>query len=200
MVHLADEQLIEKIRQGQTEAYRELVERHKGYIYTLVYRMVQHPETAEDLTQEVFVKLFRSLSYFRGDAKFTTWLYRMTINLVTDYRRSQQRKPYEALLDTMKDWLSEPAEQPEEMALLKEKQQHMQRLLSEMPDKYRLILYLHHYKQLSYQEMSQATGLPVKTLETRLYRGKAMLKKKWLEEMPHEPKPSARRRAAAISE
>ncbi|MBP1990923.1 RNA polymerase sigma factor [Paenibacillus eucommiae] len=198
MEQLTDEQLIEQIRQGRTEAYRELVDRHKNYIYTLAYRMVQHPETAEDLTQEVFVKLFRSLAHFRGDSKFTTWLYRMTINLVTDYRRSQQRKPYEALLDKMKSWFSESKEQPEAAILIKEEQEQMQRLLADLPDKYRLILYLHHYKQLTYQEMSQVTGLPVKTLETRLYRGRALLKEKWLKEVPHEKERTGRQPTSAV--
>lgn len=199
MDNLTDEQLIDRVRQGHSEAYRVLVERHKSYIFTIIYRMVEHKETAEDLTQEVFVKLFRSLIYFRGESKFTTWLYRMTTNLVTDYRRSQKRKPYVALLDKMKGWLTDAKEQPEEIAQQKDEQQRMQALLSELPDKYRLIMYLYHYKQLSYQEMSEATGLPVKTLETRLYRGKAMLKEKWLEVNPHESEPSGRRTAHAIS-
>lgn len=198
MDNLTDEQLIDRVRQGHSDAYRVLVERHKSYIYTLVYRMVGHKETAEDLTQDVFVKLFRSLSHFRGEAKFTTWLYRMTTNLVTDYRRSQKRKPYEALLDKMKGWFSDSKEQPEERALLKDEQEQMQGLLSEIPDKYRLIMYLYHYKQMSYQEMSEATGLPVKTLETRLYRGKAMLKEKWLEVNPHESQATRRHPAHAV--
>jgi RNA polymerase sigma factor (sigma-70 family) len=198
MDNMTDEQLIDRVRQGHSDAYRVLVERHKGYIYTLIYRMVPHKETAEDLTQEVFVKLFRSLAHFRGDAKFTTWLYRMTTNLVTDFRRSQKRKPYEALLDKMKGWFTDAREQPEEIALLKDEQERMQALLSELPDKYRLIMYLFHYKQLSYQEMANATGLPVKTLETRLYRGKALLKEKWLEVNSNESQAKGRRSAHAI--
>ncbi len=198
MDKMTDEQLIDRVRQGHSDAYRVLVERHKSYIYTLVYRMVPHKETAEDLTQEVFVKLFRSLAHFRGDAKFTTWLYRMTTNLVTDFRRSQKRKPYEALLDKMKGWFTDAREQPEEMAMLKDEQERMQALLSELPDKYRLIMYLFHYKQLSYQEMSEVTGLPMKTLETRLYRGKAMLKEKWLEVNADDSQRSGRHSAHAI--
>ncbi|MCD1261076.1 sigma-70 family RNA polymerase sigma factor [Paenibacillus athensensis] len=200
MEELTDEQLVEQVRQGHSDAYRALVERHKSYIYTVVYRMVAHRETAEDLTQDVFVKLFRSLVYFRGDAKFTTWLYRMTVNLVTDYRRSQKRKPYETLLEKVKGWFAEPREQPEAAALIRDEQQRMQAALAALPDKYRLILYLYHYRQLSYQEISAATGLPVKTVETRLYRGKALLKEQWLEVNAHETEQSARRQAAAISE
>ncbi|MDF2962182.1 MAG: subunit sigma-24 of polymerase [Paenibacillus sp.] len=199
MEQLTDEQLVDQIRQGDEEAYRFLIERHSPYIYTLVYRMVEHRETAEDLTQDIFIKLYRSLGQFRGDAKFTTWLYRLTVNLVTDYRRSQRRKPYEALLDKVKGWFGNRQEEPEAMALQKEEQQTVQRLLAELPDKYRLILYLYHYKQLSYQEIAEATRLPMKTIETRLYRGKALLKQKWQEVRNNEQPTSERPAAATLS-
>ncbi|WP_240422095.1 RNA polymerase sigma factor [Paenibacillus periandrae] len=198
MEQSTDEQLVEEIRQGDEEAYRLLIERHKGYIYTLVYRMVEHRETAEDLTQDIFIKLYRSLAHFRGDAKFTTWLYRLTTNLVTDYRRAQRRRPYEAILDKMKGWLINRQEEPEAMALQKEERQTVQQLLSELPDKYRLILYLYHYKQLSYQEIAEATQLPLKTIETRLYRGKSLLKQKWQEVRNLEQSASERTAASTI--
>ncbi|MFE5323377.1 RNA polymerase sigma factor [Paenibacillus sp. NPDC056579] len=199
MEHLTDEQLVDRIRQGDEEAYRFLIERHKNYIYTLVYRMVEHRETAEDLTQEIFIKLYRSLVHFRGDAKFTTWVYRLTVNLVTDYRRAQHRKPYEAILDKVKGWFGSRQEEPEAVALQKEEQQTVQKLLSELPDKYRLILYLYHYKQLSYQEIADVTQLPLKTIETRLYRGKALLKQKWQEVRNNEQTSSASGRSSAAT-
>jgi RNA polymerase sigma factor (sigma-70 family) len=198
MEQLTDEQLVDQIRQGDEEAYRFLIERHKKYIYTLVYRMVEHRETAEDLTQDIFIKLYRSLAQFRGDAKFTTWLYRLTANLVTDYRRAQRRKPYEAIKDKMKGWFGNRQEEPEAVALQKEEQQTVQKLLSELPDKYRLILYLYHYKQLSYQEISEVTQLPLKTIETRLYRGKSLLKQKWQEVHNLEQSASERSTASTI--
>lgn len=196
---MTDEQLIDRVRQGDDEAYRLLMERHQHYIYTLTYRMTGHRETAEDLTQEVFIKLYRSLEHFRGDAKFRTWLYRLTVNLVTDYRRSQRRKPYEAILDKVKGWFGDRKEEPEARALQKEEQETMQRLLSDLPDKYRLVMYLYHYKQLSYQEISDSTGLPLKTIETRLYRGKSLLKEKWMEVRGHELHASRRSDPTAVS-
>lgn len=199
MEQCTDEQLVARIRQGEEEAYRVLVERHRNYVYTLIYRMAPHPQTAEDLTQEAFIKLFRSLEHFRGDSKFTTWLYRLTANLVTDYLRSQRRKPYEAILDKVKGWFGDRKEEPEAKILQKEEQETMQRLLSELPDKYRLIMYLYHYKQLSYQEISEVTNLPIKTIETRLYRGKSLLKQKWVEVRGHEHHASGGSTAAAVS-
>ncbi len=178
MGSMTDEQLVDLIRQGDDAAYRILMERYQDYVYTLIYRMVEHRETAEDLTQEVFLKLFRGVERFRGDSQLKTWIYRLTVNLVTDYRRSQKRKPYEAIMDKVKGWFGDRKEEPEAKTLLKEEQQTIQKLLADLPDKYKLVMYLYHYKQLSYQEIAGVTGLPIKTIETRLYRGKSMLKEK----------------------
>lgn len=117
---------------------------------------------------------------------------------MTDYRRAQRRRPYEAILDKMKGWLINRQEEPEAMALQKEERQMVQQLLSELPDKYRLILYLYHYKQLSYQEIAEATQLPLKTIETRLYRGKSLLKQKWQEVRNLEQSASERTAASTI--
>lgn len=200
MEQLTDEQLVDQIRQGDDDAYRLLIERHKNYIYTLVYRMVEHRETAEDLTQDIFIKLYRSIIYFRGESKFTTWLYRLAVNVVTDYRRAQKRKPHQTIVDKLKGWFGSRDEEPEAVAIQKEQQHMVQRLLSELPDKYRLILYLYHYKQLSYQEISEITELPLKTIETRLYRGKALLKQKWQEVKDNEQAASGRSSASTLSE
>lgn len=200
MEDMTDEQLVDLVRQHDEDAYRILMERHKDYIYTLIYRMVEHRETAEDLTQEVFIKLFRNLDRFRGDAQLKTWLYRLTVNLVTDYRRSRKRRPVEAILDKVKGWFGDRGDEPEARLLQSEDRQTVQSLLAALPDKYKLILYLYHYKQLSYQEISDATGLGLKTVETRLYRGKSLLKEKWLEVRGHEHHASERKRTATLPE
>ncbi|AFC27861.1 RNA polymerase sigma factor [Paenibacillus mucilaginosus] len=200
MEDMTDEQLVDLVRQHDEDAYRILMERHKDYIYTLIYRMVEHRETAEDLTQEVFIKLYRNLDRFRGDSQLKTWLYRLTVNLVTDYRRSRQRRPVEAILDKVKGWFGDRREEPEARLLQSEDRETVQSLLAGLPDKYKLILYLYHYKQLSYQEISEVTGLGLKTVETRLYRGKSLLKEKWLEVRGHEHHASKRTRSATLPE
>lgn len=187
-----DERLAVQAGGGDVAAFRELVERHKSYIFTLLFQMIGHRETAEDLSQEVFMKLYRSLSQYRAEAKFTTWLYRIAANTATDYRRSKARHPIRELLqrlgrDPTVVRVRTPAEEdPEQHAVAKEGQELMQRLISRMPEKYKLILFLYHYRQLSVQEIAIITELPAKTVETRLYRGKAMLKDKWMEANPHE--------------
>ena len=187
MDNQTDEQLIDQIRQGNQEAYRILVDRHKNYIYTLLFRELGHRETAEDLAQEVFIKLYRYLPHFRGESKFTTWMYRLAINTLTDYRRSQQRKPLTSLIDSIKSRFRSPAEEePEERLVLKEEQLEVQKVLSKMKDNYRIILELYHMRQLSYQEIADILEIPIRTVETRLYRAKQQFERLWTEVQVHE--------------
>ncbi|MDF2668584.1 MAG: polymerase sigma70 factor [Paenibacillus sp.] len=181
-----DERLALAAGTGDLAAFRELVERHKGYIFTLLIQMIGHRETAEDLSQEVFLKLHRALGQFRGDAKFSTWLYRIAANTVTDYKRSRANNPLLKLLRFGRDRAAPIDDNPEQRAVAKEGQEQMQQLISKLPDKYKLILFLYFYKQLSVQEIAVIAELPVKTVETRLLRGKAKLKQKWMEANPHE--------------
>lgn len=187
----SDEQLALQAGRGDPLAFRELVERHKSYIFTLLIQLIGHRETAEDLAQEVFLKLYRSLPQFRAEAKFTTWLYRIAANTAADYKRANSRNPLLKLLRIGRDPTAMPTahpvdEDPERSAVAKEAQALMQRLVGGLPDKYKLILFLYHYRQLSVQEIAAIAGLPVKTVETRLYRGRALLRDRWKEANPHE--------------
>ncbi|MDP5276987.1 RNA polymerase sigma factor [Chengkuizengella axinellae] len=182
MDQLTDEQLVKQIQMGRNEAYSLLVERHKNYIFTLIFQMIGHRETAEDLSQEVFIKLFRTLASFQGNSKFKTWLYRLTVNLVIDHRRSQKKKSVVAWVDELKDKLfTDSSEEPEAKALVKEKQELVHQLINDLPDKYRIIIYLHHLREFSCSEIAEIMQIPTKTVETRLYRGKKRLKQKWME-------------------
>ncbi|MEV2685911.1 sigma-70 family RNA polymerase sigma factor [Paenibacillus larvae] len=200
MEQLTDEEWVEQIRQGHAEAYRYLVERHKNYVYTLIYRMVGHRETAEDLSQEVFLKAYRSLAQYRGEAKFTTWLYRLTTNLVTDYLRERKRRPMEVWADKVKNWFAslDPDKGPEEQVILNEQRDDLHEALLKLPEKYRIVLSLYHFQQFSYQEISDILQVPVKTVETRLYRGKSMLKQKWLEVDPDAKQASELKKTASF--
>jgi RNA polymerase sigma factor (sigma-70 family) len=196
---LTDEDLIVRVRQGSPDAYRVLVDRHKQGVFTLIRCKVESKETAEDLAQEVFLKVYRCIPGFREEARFGTWLYRITLNTVTDYLRARRRRPVTAMLDTVKGWFGEPGELPEEQAIRREKRETVVHILRCLPEKYRDILFLYHYRQLSCSEIAQLMELPVKTVETRLYRAKSMMKQQWQEVNAHECHPSGRPNAGAVS-
>lgn len=199
MEHLADEALVDRVRQGDKDAYRILVDRHRSGVFSLIRCRVDSIETAEDIAQDVFIKLYRSLGGFRGDSKLATWLYRLTLNAVSDHLRAVRRRPVLAVLDTVKGWLGDPAEQPEEQALVREERETVVSLLRQLPGKYREALFLYHYRQLTAPEIAQLLDLPVKTVETRLYRGKSLLKQQWLEVHESEHPTSGRPDAGALS-
>ncbi|WP_438448482.1 RNA polymerase sigma factor [Gorillibacterium sp. sgz5001074] len=199
MEQLTDEALVDRVRQGDQDAFRLLVDRNKSGVYSLIRCRVEGHETAEDLAQEVFLKLYRSLSGFRGDSRLSTWMYRLALNAVSDHLRTVRRRPVLAVIDAVKGWMGDPKGQPEEQALLQEERETVVTLLRRLPEKYREALFLYHYRQMSSGEIAQLLGLPVKTVETRLLRGKSMLKQQWLEVYGSEPTTSGRPDAGALS-
>lgn len=200
MEQLTDEQLIEQVRQGSMDAFAALVDRHKNGVFQFIRCRVEVRETAEDLAQEVFLKLYRHLPDFRGEARFTTWLYGLTLNTVRDHLRMKKRRPVTTVLETLKGWFTDSREEPEAEAVRSEERQTVAGILAALPPKYREVLVLYHYRQMALSEVALLLQIPVKTAETRLYRGKQLLKERWLEVDQHEDSASQRRTARTVPE
>ena len=185
MADVRDEALAFEAQQGNMEAFADLVDRHKGRVYRTLYQVVGDEQDAQDLAQEVFLKLFRSLASYRGDAAFTTWLHRMTLNLAFDWLRARKRRPLQVPLAPPPDQEDRPVmelpsrdETPEEAALRSERARQLKQAIQELPPDYRDVVILHHIHHLSYQQIADRIGVPVRTVETRLYRARGLLKKK----------------------
>jgi len=177
-----DELIIHKIIQGDTGSFGRLVERYQHQIYNLALRMSGHREDARDITQETFIKAFNSLPAFRFEASFKTWLYRIASNSCLDYMRRRNRdsarrieRPPEETLDPL-ELVPAGGPGPEESVLKRESREAVKKALERLPDLYRLPLVMLHYQGLSYQEIATAMAIPEKTVATRLYRAKKMLK------------------------
>lgn len=184
-----DEVLVQKIKAGDTDSFETLVSRHQRKIFAFIYRMTVSQEDARDLTQEVFIQVFRSLDKFRGDAKFSTWLYRLAANKSLDFlRRNKKAVPLDLNLRAdavdlpgragLPDRNGAPDNNPEQMYLREEKVRRLRRMIAGLPDRYRVALVLYHYENLSYQQIAEALEVPLKTVATRLYRAKLILKEK----------------------
>lgn len=180
------EALAREAGQGNMAAFASLVERHKERVYRTLWQMVGNDSDAQDLSQEVFLKLYRHLGSYRGDSAFTTWLHRLTVNLALDWLRARQRRPLQVPLDpqggdedTGALIRSLPADEPtpEELTLRRERRQRLLAAVQGLPPDYREAVVLHHFHNLSYKEISERTGSPVKTIETRLYRARALLRR-----------------------
>lgn len=173
---MTDEQIIDRVRGGEVRLFEELVRRHQDQVYGMAVRLVGRSGDAEDLAQEAFLKAFRGLEGFKGDAKFSTWLYRITWNLCADWLR-RRRAPGERAASI--DEAAEVADGRIDVAaavLDGETRDQVRNALDGLPEKYRAVVTLLYYQKMSYDQISAVLGLPVKTIETRLYRARRMLR------------------------
>lgn len=174
----SDELLIERARKGSQEAFAHLVRRHQGTVYSLCYRFTGNAAEAEDLAQESFLRFYRSLSKFRPGAPLRPWLHKITANTCLDALRKQ--KGTTLPLDDILEGPSEPRTRarddlPEEAYLQREARLDVQQALLRLPGEYRIALVLRYLEDLSYQEVADALGVPLSTVETRIFRAKKML-------------------------
>lgn len=177
-----DEYIIRLVLNGQVEAYSELVDRYKNMIYDLCYKYSYDYNEAQDLSQETFIKAYRKLESFRSCSSFSTWLYRIGVNTCIDWTRKNKRTPSTISIDEDQytERLPSQSPAPEELIVSTERRELVRSVIHDLPEKYRTVIILYNYKNLSCGEISQILGIPIKTVETRLYRAKKMLKEKLL--------------------
>lgn len=172
---------IERVLKGDANAFEHLVHAYEKTVYNLALRTLGNREDAEDVTQEAFLKAYRSLDSFRGDSKFSVWLYRIVSNLCLDLLRSRQRKPTQSL--TVEDDDGEIGEleisdehfSPEKLLDRKLTRESVQRGLAALPDDARQILLLRELQGMSYEEIGQALGLEPGTVKSRIFRARKRL-------------------------
>jgi len=169
--------IIESCRRGDRDAFRALYEAYKDKVYSIaLYFFHGNEAAASDITQQVFLKMLYSVGQFRGDAGFSTWLYRLVVNACMDEAR--RAKPRELTANTANvDALTEPDSQEKEFA--RQQTAHSVRVaLSALPVKFRLPILLRYFEDLSYEEMATAMNCSMGTVASRLNRGQKMLARK----------------------
>jgi RNA polymerase sigma-70 factor (ECF subfamily) len=173
---VTDGEIIGRVCGGETRMFDELVRRYQDQVYGMAARFVGQAADAEDIAQEVFLKAFRGLRGFKGDAKFSTWLYRITFNLCTDWLR-RNRKPGRAESPFEDETTAAlGAADVGEGLLASEERREIRKALDGLPEKYRTVVTLLYYQRLSYEQIGAILDVPTKTVETRLYRARRMLR------------------------
>lgn len=177
-----DGDIIGLVLKGQVEAYAFLVDKYKNLICDLCYKYTYDYNEAQDLSQEIFLKAYRKLDAFKGDSSFSTWLYRIGVNTCIDWaRKNKKRSPTLSIDgDECIERLPSHNPSPEDEALEGEKRELIREAVIGLPEKYRTVVILYNYKNLSISEISTVLGIPLKTVQTRLYRAKKILKSKLL--------------------
>ena len=184
-----DRELVAASKVGNQEAFAQLVQRHQRRVFNLVFRMLQQYEEANEVTQETFLAAWQGLSSFRGDALFSTWLYRIAYNC--SLKQLEQRKRDTALQVAVQAEQSLQHEGSDERAEAEmeahERQVFVREHLSMLPAKYRIVLVLRHLQEMTYEEMAEILTMPIGTIKTHLFRARNLLKEH-LESFDHERK------------
>jgi RNA polymerase sigma-70 factor (ECF subfamily) len=172
--------LVEQARQGRQDAFEALVRMYNQKVFALAYGFVRDRASADDLAQEIFLKVYQALPNFRVESGFSTWLYRIAVNHVKDFlRKSSRRKTVS--LDQVGDGplaVSDGAEARIQEREDEERRAAVYRALETLPPKYRLILTLRDVDGLPYEEVARALAIAPGTVDSRLHRARKMLRKK----------------------
>ncbi len=180
-----EQNLIEKSKKGDADAFSELILAYEKKIISFTYRMLGNKEDAEDAAQEVFVKAYRAISGFDGKASFKTWLYKIASNVAMDELRKQKRRNSDktvSLYSESEDGeyelpLSSEKDEPFEGARKNELQKVLQNAIGELKDEYRLVVVMRDVQNISYEDIAKTTGLSLGTVKSRISRGRLSLKK-----------------------
>ena len=173
--------LVRRVQSGEAEAFEELVRAHEKTVYNLALRLVGNPQDAEDMAQEAFLKVYRSLPEFRGESKFSVWLYRIVSNVCLDHLRHQGRRPASSLTTEDEDgeeqqWdVPDESQSPERLLEQKLTREAVQRGLETLPEDQRQILLLREIRGMSYEEIGAALDLEPGTVKSRIFRARKKL-------------------------
>ena len=168
-----DYELVKQAASGDQSAFAELLNRYKNLVYSVVLRMVNDTEEANDLAQEIFIKLYRNLDKYQPEYKFSTWLIRISTNHVIDYRR--KRKQETISIEEISYELTNNST-PEKEYIQKEKKKYLEYAIQALPDLYKIPIVLYHQQGLHYQEIADIIGEPLSKVKNRIFRGRKMLK------------------------
>jgi RNA polymerase sigma-70 factor (ECF subfamily) len=167
---------------GDRAAFREVYARHRQDVARLVFRMLGPRPEAEDVIQEVFFQVFRSLKDFRGQSKFSTWLHRVTVNVVLMHRRSAKSRPVFADEPIPDSRVNAQTIQPDEDMARRERVRAFRRLLDRLAEKKRVVFILHELEGMAPAEIAKVVGAPILTVRTRLFYARRELESMLAEE------------------
>jgi RNA polymerase sigma-70 factor (ECF subfamily) len=171
----AERDLIERCRQGDETAFRELVDQYKGLVFALTARSVANRARAEELAQDVFLKVHRGLPYFRGEARLSTWIYRIAVNVLSQERPELATTSLDETRPGEHEPRLKPAANDRSFADLALKDR-LEKAIQRLPLNYQVLVNGHYLKGLQYDELAEALDLPMGTVKTHLHRAKRQLR------------------------
>ncbi len=183
---MTETEIIQKLQQGNEQAFKQLVEKYQKLVVNTCFSMVHNTEDAEDIAQDVFIEVYRSVGSFRADSKLSTWLYRIAVNRSLNFIRDNKRKKwlrsFEETVSGKKSQLQNVAEGGSEnpgMELESSQRAHiLHQAIGSLPENQKTAFTLNKYEELSYKEISEVMQLSVSSVESLIHRAKLNLQKK----------------------
>ena len=178
----ADEILVARCQEGDKKAFELLVKKYERRIFHLIYRMTQDPSVVEPLAQEVFLKAYRALPSFRGQSQFYTWIYRIAINTCLSHaKRSHAEETCEVETDVNTlavsgEFSCAHLEDPEQHLMRKEFYARVLEAVRKLPEELRISIILREFLGLNYEEIAEVSQIPLGTVRSRIFRGRARLR------------------------
>ncbi|MDR1541353.1 MAG: sigma-70 family RNA polymerase sigma factor [Clostridiales bacterium] len=169
----SDYDLVRGSLQGNQNDFAELISRYKNLVYSVILRMVTDREEANDLAQDVFLKIYKNLDKYFPDYKFSTWTIRISTNHVIDYMR---RKRQETINIEDVEYELGTNDSPEAAYIRQEQRTELKNIVGQLPEMYKIPIVLYHEQGLSYQEIADITNEPLSKVKNRIFRGRRMLK------------------------
>ncbi len=172
--------LIQRCQQGDRIAYEHIFLKHKDTVYNVAYGMLSNVEDARDMTQEVFIRVFEKISQFRFKSSFSTWLYRIVVNMCLNEFRKRQR--HDLKVTEFKDYyerMRPSINTPEDVLLKKERQRQVQQALSTLKDAHRTILVLREIEGFSYEELANVLQCSIGRVKSRLHEARMELRRRY---------------------
>ena len=174
MADFDERSLIERCRAGDDAAFSELVDRYKNLVYALVYRMIPDRSRTDDLAQDVFLKVYRGLPYFRGEARLSTWIYRIVQNVCSQARA--QRRPDVPLESDSHGRARQSPGAPDAAFADIEVRDRLEKAIQQLPDNYQLLIAAHYLQGVQYEDLAATLDIPLGTVKTHLHRAKRRLR------------------------
>ena len=171
----SESELVQRCRKGDETAFRELVDQHKGLVFGLIARSVANRARAEELAQDVFLKVHRGLPYFRGEAKLSTWIYRIVVNTLTQERPELATASLDELSDDSERAPRQFGSDDRAFSDLVMKDR-LQKAIERLPIQYQVLVNGHYMKGMQYEDLAAALDMPMGTVKTHLHRAKRQLR------------------------
>ncbi len=170
-----DIELLARTAAGDANAFSMLVRRHQGNVFTLAYRFSRDRQDAEELAQEIFLKVWRHARTFKGRAAFSTWLYRLAVNTCLNHRQKKKNSPESVMLP---DDLADMAGSADSGRIARERQKLLEQAMSTLPARQKMALILAYFERKSYEQIAAVMEVSVSAVETLLFRARQNLGKK----------------------